>query len=371
MKKLLAISSLVAFALTACGQPASTEPIKIGFIGPLTGGIASIGVVMRNAAIMKVNEINETGGINGRLIKLVIEDGRCTGTDAASAAQKLIHVDQVVAIHGGECSSETLAAAPIAEAAGIVMLSPISSSPDVTDAGEFIFRNYPSDALKTVTMANYFKEKGYEKVAIITENTDFSTAFRNSLAEKIGENAIVFDEIVEPDTKDFRTLMARLKDIEFDVFFPNANLATTMGLMVQQFREQELTQPMISHDVGDTPDIVQIAGEAAEGFRIINLPSIGEETAFGQKYIAAYGKPESAMSFAAHSYDAMDILTHAIAEVGTDGDAIRQYLNSMGEYEGEAGIFSFDENGDALGYKYALREIQNGEFITVSAIDVD
>ncbi len=371
MRKLPLLGAIAALMLSAC-QPAETGPIKIGFVGPLTGGIASIGVVMRNAAELRVKEINDAGGINGRMIQLVIEDGKCTGADAASAGQKLVSIDKVIAIHGGECSGETLAIAPITEEAGIVLLSPISSSPDVSQAGDFVFRNYPSDALKTVAMAHYFAAQGYKRVAILSENTDFCTAFKDSLKEKLGDDIeIVFDEVVEPDTKDFRTLMARLKDTEFDVFFSNANLATTMGLMVQQFREQGLTQPIISHDVGETPEVVQLAGEAAEGFRVINLPSVGEETDFGKKYIAAYGKPESAMAFAAHSYDAMDILAKAIAAVGTDGTAMRDYLNSMGEYTGMAGTFSFDENGDALGYNYALREVQNGRFVTAELIPVD
>lgn len=374
MKRMFATATLVLLTLSACSPaaPEETGPIKIGFIGPLTGGIASIGTVMRNAAAMRVKEINDAGGINGRPIELVIEDGKCTGTDAASAAQKLVSVDTVVAIHGGECSGETLAAAPITEAAGIVLLSPISSSPDVSQAGDFVFRNYPSDALKTVAMARYFKDKGHKKIAVISENTDFCMAFVDSLKQEVGTDVeIIFNEVVEPETKDFRSLMTRLKDQEFDIFFSNANLATSMGLMVQQFREQGFTQPILSHDVGEVPEIVQIAGKNAEGFMVINLPEIGAETPFGKKYTAAYGKPESAMAFAAHSYDAISLLAQAIEEVGTDGEAMRDYFNAMGSYSGEAGTFRFDENGDALGYNYALRQIKDGVFVTVEPIAVD
>ena len=148
MKRLLVPLFALGILLSACSpSDDGTGPIKIGFIGPLTGEASPYGVDTLNGAKLAVDEINEAGGVNGRMIEIIAEDGRCTGTDAASAAQKLVNVDKVVAIVGGQCSGETLAAAPIAESAKVVMISPVSSSPDVTAAGDFIFRDYPSDGL--------------------------------------------------------------------------------------------------------------------------------------------------------------------------------------------------------------------------------
>ncbi|MDP6562065.1 MAG: ABC transporter substrate-binding protein, partial [Candidatus Peribacteraceae bacterium] len=117
MKRLLVPLFALGVLLSACSPVADdgTGPIKIGYIGPLTGEAASYGVDTLNGTELAVAEINAAGGINGRLIELITEDGRCTGTDAASAAQKLVNVDKVVAIIGGQCSGETLAAAPIVE----------------------------------------------------------------------------------------------------------------------------------------------------------------------------------------------------------------------------------------------------------------
>ncbi|HLD63847.1 MAG TPA: ABC transporter substrate-binding protein, partial [Candidatus Peribacteraceae bacterium] len=176
MKK-LCLAMLCALSVAACKPTSSTEPIKIGFIGPLTGDAAALGVDILHGIQIAVDDANATGGIDGRQIQIVAEDGRCTGADAASAAQKLINVDKVVAILGGQCSGETLAIAPIAEAAGVPIISAISSNPDVTEAGEFIFRVYPSDALKTVVMAKYFADNDWKRVAILTTNADFSVGF--------------------------------------------------------------------------------------------------------------------------------------------------------------------------------------------------
>src|SRR3989338_4432265 len=197
-KRFLSLLSLSALTLVACEGGGDSGPIKIGFLGPLTGDAAPYGVDTLNGVKLAVDEINAVGGVKGRMIELIAEDSRCTGADAASAAQKLVNVDKVVAIVGGQCSGETLAAAPIAEAAGVVMISPLSSSPDVTQAGTFIFRDYPSDALKSKAMAAYLNEEGLEKLAMMSENTDFATAFRNALKVDLGEENIAFDEVVEP-----------------------------------------------------------------------------------------------------------------------------------------------------------------------------
>jgi len=373
MKRLIALSSLFALALAAC-QPAgsgSQDPIKIGYLGPLTGDAASYGVDTLNGVKMALEEINAAGGIDGRVVQLVAEDGRCTGSDAASAAQKLVHVDKVVAIIGGQCSGETLAAAPITEAAEIILLSPLSSSPDVTAAGDFVFRDYPSDALKTKAMAAYFAEQGYTKIATIGENTDFCTAFRDALKEEVGEDALVFDELVEPNTKDFRTLVTRLKDVEFDVFFPNCQGPPVCAAMMQQLRELGIEAPAIGHDVADAQSVIEVGGEAVEGLRTINVPASGKDSNFEVTYVGTYGEPQSNLAFAAHAYDAANVLFEAIGAVGTEGPAIRDYLYSLEGFDGVVGRFSFDENGDVLGIPYVLKEIQNGKFVKLADISVE
>ncbi len=372
MKRLLVPLFALGVLLSACSPVADdgTGPIKIGYIGPLTGEAASYGVDTLNGTELAVAEINAAGGINGRLIELITEDGRCTGTDAASAAQKLVNVDKVVAIIGGQCSGETLAAAPIVESAGIVMISPVSSSADVTNAGDFIFRDYPSDGLKTKAMAGYFEKEGIEKVAVITENTDFAVAFRDALKENIGD-AMVFDEVVEPGTKDYRSLMARLKDMEFDAFFPNGQSTGTMGAMMQQLREQGLDQLAISHDVAQDASMFDIAPEAVQGLLAVGVPAVNTDSAFGTKFLAEQGEPQAALLFAAQAYDAMRVLAQAIGEVGTEGTAVRDYLYDLDGFDGIVGRFSFDDNGDVVGIPYVLWEAVGTAFTQGEAVPVN
>ena len=368
-KLIFLLTPILALSLAACSGEKGT--IKIGYIGPLTGEAASYGIDTLNGAKLAAKEINAAGGINGQMIEIIAEDGRCTGADAASAAQKLINIDGVVAIIGGQCSGETLAAAPVAEGAEIVMMSPVSSSPDVTRAGDFVFRDYPSDALKTKAMAEYFAEQGFTKVATIGENTDFCVAFRDALKENLGEDALVFDEIVEPGTKDFRSLVTRLKDIEFDVFFPNGQSAASIAAMMQQLREQGLEQLAVSHDVAQDTSLLEIAPEASDGMLAIGVPEMSADNSFSVTFAEKYGAPQASPAFVAHAYDGMRVLAQAIGEAGTEGPAIRDYLYSLAGFDGIVGTFSFDENGDVEGIPYVLYEVQEGKWVGVSDITVN
>lgn len=371
MKHPLALLALSTLLLAACKGTGNTDTIKLGLLQPLTGDAAAIGQDILHGAEWAVEEMNAKGGVNGKMVKLFAEDGKCTGSEAANGAQKLVNVDRVVAIVGGGCSGETLAAAPIIETAKVVLLSPASSSPDVTNAGDFVFRNYPSDALKTDAMAKYFKEKGYKNIVIISENTDFSQAFRTSLKEKLPTSAVAFDEIVEPGTKDFRSLITRLKNLKFDVFFANPNSDAVVAVMIQQFREAGFAQEAISHDVAESLTVPEIAGKAAEGFKFINVPTAGEGSDFEGTAKERFGAPQASITWVSYGYDATNILLQAMANVGTDGTAIRDYLYKLPEYKGIVGTIHFDKNGDVVGIPYALKTFQDGKIVKVKDIPLE
>lgn len=366
--------------LTACTvgpsgpQAQDTSPIRIGYLGPLTGDAASYGSDTLNAVRMKVEEVNATGGVNGRRVELIAEDSRCNGADAASAAQKLVNIDKVVGVVGGQCSSETLAAAPIAEAAQVVLISPVSSSPAITDAGDFIFRTHPSDAHKGRALAAYIAEQAYESVALLTENTDYTIGLRDAIVTSLGEGKVIFNEVVDPGTKDFRSLMTRLKGVDFSVFLPNGQSDAVIAAMIQQFREAGFTQPAVSQDVADSATLGQIAKEAVEGMRLINTSSTlgeGGPDSFASRFRAQHGEPQSNLSFATLAYDAAGVLLETIGKVGTDGPKVRDALYALPSYKGAAGEFHFDRSGDSVGIGYALKEFKDGKIVELKAIPVN
>ncbi len=373
MKRAFLASLTAAFtlALAACNSGSST--IKIGYVGPLTGDAASYGSDTLNAVTMHIDEINAAGGINGKQIQLIAEDGRCNGADSASAAQKLVNVDKVVAILGGQCSSETLAIAPITEAAKIILFSAVSSSPDVTTAGDFVFRDYPSDAYKGKVLAKLMSDQKLTKIAILSENTDFCQGIRSKTKENLASGSLlVFDEVVDPGTKDFRTLVTRLKDLKFDALVINGQSDAFNGALAKQAREQGLTQKFFGTDTADSATMVTVAGkEALEGMEFINTSStLGEGGAdsFAAKFRAKYGEPKSNMSYATLTYDGAGVVAEAIGKVGTDSTAIRDYLYSLTGYAGAAGTFHFDKNGDVVGIGYGVKTFQDGKIVELKQV---
>ena len=145
--------------------------------------------------------------------------------------------------------------------------------------------------------------------------------------------------------------------------------------MVTQFRELGLDQPIFSNNAVVSPSFSEIAGEAAEGVKVVMPPSQGANAAkfdaFVETFTELHGPAASSITYAANSYDVIGVFADAIAEVGTDGTAIRDYLYNLDGYDGTIGRFSFDGNGDVIGISLELQEVQGGDFVKVGDIAVD
>ena len=248
------------------------------------------------------------------------------------------------------------------------MISPVSSSPDVTNAGDFIFRVYPSDTLKTKMIAKYLQDRNLTKIALISERTDFAMDFRDSLKRNVGAENVVFDKVVEPGTKNFDDLMEDLEDTSFDVFFPNMQSDAVMAEIVLALRAQGFVQPILTHDVGDSTTLGEFAPGAVEGMHVITVPTSGDKGTFATMYVEKLGVPQQALPFAAHAYDATNVLLQAMTAVGTDGKKIRDYLYNLESYEGVIGPFRFNSDGDVLGIPFALKEFKNGKIVTIEQL---
>ena len=132
--------SAALLSAAACGKRGAGDEIPIGEYGSLTGTTATFGISTDNAIKMAFEEINKAGGVLGKKLKLSVEDDQSKPEEAATAATKLVNQNHVVALLGEVASSRSLAAAPIAQAAQIPMVSPSSTNPRVTQVGDFIFR---------------------------------------------------------------------------------------------------------------------------------------------------------------------------------------------------------------------------------------
>ncbi len=353
----------VLLLLVACGQQpgnSAKEPIKIGAIMPLTGDGAALGLSTQRAIQLAEEEINTAGGINGRSLEVIFEDGRCNGKDGSNAANKLVNIDQVPAIIGGLCSPETLAAAPIAEGK-TVMLSPCSSNPTVTNAGDYVFRDYPSDAYAGVFAAKYmYNQLGKHKVAVLSCLNDYckgiSQVFKKQFQELGG--TIVSQQEFEMDTRDLRTQLSQIQAAKPEaIYFLAWTEAAIPGLI--QVKELGINIPLLGGDVWDDPDIHTKAGKAAEGIQWI-MPYTPTNEEFKNKIEAKFGKVDIT-ACTPQGYDATYLLADVLRNVGPDAVKIKDELYKIKDYKGVSGKIGFDQNGDLMEASFVVKTLKNGK----------
>lgn len=345
-------------------QPISIEPIKIGFIGPLSGVGVSYGEGERNAITTALKEINDNGGVLGRKIEVVYEDSKCSGQDAVTAVQKLINIDQVKIILGGACSGETIAAATITEPAKVILFSAFSTSPDISNSGDFVFRNTPSDKDIARAVADIATENNQMKVAILTENTDFGKTVRENIIKRLGElNAtVVADETYNMDSKDYRAQLTKIKSAKPDAVIFNPQSGVSGGLAVKQAKELGINVPYYGNFGFSSGDAMKTAGVALNGMKFGDAPSLNKDNPIANKfmteYLKLYPKPSSDWEVGAR-YDSVYIIANAIKSCkGTDTECIKNYLYKMSDYTGVLGKYHFDANGDPVGMPaFAVKQI--------------
>ena len=343
-------------------RPTEEEVIKIGFIGPLSGDEAKGGESELNAINLALEDLGWK--INNKKVKIIAEDGKCNGKEAATAAQKLINVDKVKVILGGACSAETLGAAPITEANKVILFSAFSSNPQISEAGIYIFRNYPSDTLGGKKGAEMIKEK---KVAIITENTDYSMGIREVFKKEFIKRGgkIVADEIYTPGEKDFRTYLIKIKSASPEAIFINPGTSPgTGGMIAKQAKELKFNLPLYGNFLLGTQDALEIGSEALEGAIFFDTPTLDLKNPkaknFISRYKEKYGEPFNELEVGAR-YDSVFIIANAIKRCRENTDCIKNYLYAMPEYHGTIGTYRFDENGDPIGLTFIVKKIINGK----------
>lgn len=338
------------------------SPIKIGFIGPMTGDAGNIGENAKAGVEIAVAEVNAAGGVNGRQLEVIYEDGKCNGGAAVSAAQKLIGVDKVSVILGGACSGETAAFAPVAEQAKTTVISYCSSAPSITTAGDYIFRDYPSDTFQGAFAADYIKNTlGKSKVSVLYVNSDWGAGIKEVFNKKFVElgGTIVSDEGYVQTATDFRSNIAKIKVAKPElVYFLGYAGATTRAL--QQFADQKVSLPLFGGDGWDDSKIPADAGKLAEGI-MYSVPSNNPSATFKASMKAKVGSDEIA-ACTPTAYDAVNLLAQVMKKVGSDSTAIKNELYKT-TYTGGVSTksISFDENGDLKAADYVVKVIKNGK----------
>ncbi len=349
---------LLVVAVSA-GKGGESGLIKIGVISPVTGTGSSYGEPIANAAILASEEINRTGGIDGKQVQLIVEDGKCDGTEAANAAQKLIEQDGVKIILGGGCSTESLVIAPIANAREVLQIAAATSHNDYTNAGPFSFRVMPKADLLASRIADIAFEKGARRVAVLNEQKDYPDGVVDSFIKRFEElgGEITLHVRYQPDETDLRTPILRIGGTDSDSIMFSSQDDKGSQLFYRQLKELGLAgkYDYFFHDwTGLTKTVFEDNSDlvASRAFSVAAWvdPTSSQVQGIRKEYEERFGAPyTTADLWVTSSYDRLFLVKEAVEFCRDEKDTecmARYLLSSIADWEGAMGRITFDQNGD-------------------------
>lgn len=329
-------------------QVISPEVIKIGFMGPLTGDAASYGQSIKRGVDLAYRDANLDN------VEIVYEDSKCDPKEAVSSINKLINVDGVQAIIGEVCSGATLAAAPIAQANDVVLISASSTSPKITNSGDYIFRTIPSDTLQGAYGASLVYQNGDKKLAILYSNEEYGVGFEDVL-QRTFQGEVVASEAFERGSTDLRTQLTKIKEARPDSIYIISNSPDSSVAALKQIKELRIIAQVYGSEGLKGPEVAET--KEAENL-IITAVSAGT-VGFSLEYEDEYSEKPGA--FASQGYDAFSAVARTLKRGAMTGEEIKNDLYST-TFDGSSGRISFDLNGDVAG-SYETYQLKKGEWI--------
>ncbi|MGB9856843.1 MAG: ABC transporter substrate-binding protein [Dictyoglomaceae bacterium] len=369
MKKFLLVL-LLSIIFFLVSSSFAENIIKIGVIAPLTGSQAIIGTNVVNGIKSAVKRINDSGGINGSIIKLIIYDDRNIPDEGVAAARRLIYEDKVKIIIGSIGSSVTLAIQQLTMRENIFLVTPVSMSPALTQRGDkYFFR---------VTATAEMRQRGF--VSFVVENLKPKTIAYLAANDDLGRSEVeaaekfyaelkgpvtIFKAFFDPSESNFISYLTKIKALNPDVLFIVAD-SVKASTIVKQAKTLGVKSTILSSAEAATAQFLQLAGDAAEGvyFPLDWSPEFTDK--YSKEFLNAYKEDYGTIpdtKFAVQGWEAMWIVAEAIKRAGGIDNLAKlreAFLNLT--WTGPRGTWKFKENGDPIGISTFVVVVKNGKF---------
>lgn len=391
---LFVFSALLLFGCSSSNEANSTETkstetktdsetIKIAAIHSTSGGASPLGEPGMETLKMLVDMKNKEGGINGKKIELITYDDKSDQNEAVLAMKKAITQDKVSAVIGGTISGNALAMLPLAEQNKVPFVVTAASSQiykkEDGSAREYVFKVSPDDGHAVEKILQYLQAEGLTKVAWLNVANNYGTGGHTEFqkrAKEYGVEAVIEDEF-EVTVKDAKPMLTRVKKANPQAIIVWGTVQET-AVVVKNIRELGIELPIIGSHGISSEQMFELAGDAANGLifpsgkTIVadqlpdNDPQKQVLLQFEEQYESKYNK--SVSLFAGHSWDAFTIVVKAIEKVGTDGTAIRDYLEKdLGQFVGQDGVFNIspDNHNGLSSDSMVMVKIENGKWVLI------
>ena len=330
---------------------------KVGVFVPLTGPGAAWGIDTKNILEFANKKIANSQ------IKLIVEDDRCSGKHAVTAAHKLSSVDNVDYAFG-VCVASVVAGAPIFEKAKTLVMAVMVTSPDASTS-DYVFRSSINNAEGARKLFNHIALK-HQKLAILSEDNDYSTSILNHFLENAeGSQLKLHVETFTDKEKDFRSILSKLRGKKIDALFINSNLEPTFLNILKQANQLDLEYPIYGAYLPGASSFLSSAGNLSEGIIFVDFPEISEIlTQEGKRlfeeFVDEYGPLNSSDFAFAATYEAFRA---AYLGIKSSKDS-RKFLLTQ-KFSGIFGDYHFDSNGDIVGLENALKIIKEGKSVSI------
>jgi branched-chain amino acid transport system substrate-binding protein len=355
----------IIYFLTGCTKIMEPNEIIIGVAWPF----ASDNNQFNEGIDMAVKEINENGGINGQELKLYKADDNSEATKGIAIAKSFSEEKSVRAVIGHRSSYVSLPASAIYEEAGLVMLSPTSTAPELTQKNnQFIFRIIPNDDEIARKLAEYLAGQGLKRMVIYYSDDTYGKGLANSFEDHARLFGITIVDRINyySGTDELKRLHSKWQAFGYDGIF----IATSLqegSQFIYDAGQAGINGPFAAGDALDSPELSVIGIAGAEGIIIGSVfdPGGSEQAeSFVNNFIKLYG--ETPEMYAALGYDAVKILAAAIENTnGSDRISVVDGLRDLGEWTGVCGVHELSESGDDGGDLVVLKQLQDGEFISL------
>jgi len=363
---LLAAVVVTALILGPAMKVFAAEPYKVGAVFSVTGRASFLGDPEKKTALMIQEQINKTGGINGHPLELIVYDDEGDATKCALAVRKMITQDKVCAIIGPSLSGLSLAVLPEAEKHEIPLVSCAASfkivtkDPKTGEQWKWVFKTPQSDSMAVEAIYTRMKKHGISKIAVMSVTSGFGQSGRGELLRLAPEYGmtIVADEKYGPKDTDMTVQLTKIKGLAPQAIV-NWSIGPTQVTVVRNWKDLGMTSiPFYqSHGFGSRKNIELAAGAAEGVYCPLGACNIAEilpndhpqkrvTMGYLRAYTATYHEPLS--SFGGHAWDALNMVSKALAAVGCDKAKLKDHLENTTNFVGQHGVFNFspkDHNG--------------------------
>ena len=355
------------------------EPIRVGSFLAVTGPAAFLGDPEQKTLDMQIDKINADGGVLGRKLQLVAYDSAGDAEKARTFVKRLIEQDKVDVIIGGSSTGETMAAVPLAEAAGIPFVSLAGAVVIVEPVKKWVFKTPHTDRMACEKIFVDMKARGFTKAALISGSGGFDKSMRAECLKVVGNYGlqIVADETYGAADTDMTAQLTKIKGSGAQAVL-NAGFGQGPAIVTRNFKQLGVGLPLYqSHGVA-SKEYIKLSGDAAEGVRlpaaallVADLLPPGDAqkpvvTSYRNAYEAKYKSDVS--TFGGHAYDGLMLYVNAVKAAGsTDKAKVRDALEATKGYVGTGGVVNMSAT-DHMGLDlsaFRLLEIKGGDWTLV------